>query len=80
MTTASIIFCVLFTAVMAPLMWRIWKQLRRDRYLDRVLEAKRRWYAGEGEWPEGGYEATVEMARQTGDWGMYNRALERTKE
>lgn len=80
MTTASIIFCVAFTAVMAPMMWRIWKQLRRDRYLDSVLEKKRLNAAGLGPWPADGYEATAAMALQSGDWRLYEQATRRAQE
>ena len=80
MTTAGIVFVVVFSVIMAPLVWRILKYARRDRYLDGVLEQKRRWYAGKGEWPEDGYAATEEMALQTGDWETYNRAVEMREE
>lgn len=53
MTTASIVFIILFTAVMAPMMWRIgcdeWKDWKRTRKVAR----KRAWFesGGKSEWP-----------------------------
>ena len=80
MSITGIVFSVIFTAVMAPMMWRIWKQLRRDKYLDSIVDKKRENHAGLGPWPENGHEATAAMALQVGDWRGYDRAMERAAE
>ena len=56
MTTASIVFCIVFTAVMAPMMWRIFLHERKDRKRTRKVARKRAWFEGKGEWPGYGLE------------------------
>jgi hypothetical protein len=75
MEIAGIVFSVIFTVVMAPMMWRIHKQLRRERYLDSIVEQKRANHAGLGPWPENGHEATAAFCLQVGDWRGYDRAM-----